>query len=135
MKLKAPVLHGLFQLSSTYCHQESSSKFKHRKIQALKTVYYNQLNPKRVTLELLHQRLGHTNLRNILQMLQGQAITGSFLNKTLKKDCDACIPCIQGKSKSMSYLTNPERSETPLQRLCTDICYVSEQGSRVGLEE
>jgi hypothetical protein len=78
-------------------------------------------------IELLHKRVGHANITNVLEGLQagtvsGYAVTAKRINKKWTLQNGVCTQCILGKSKLPSFpRASKEKGKEPGDYLVTDI--------------
>jgi transposase InsO family protein len=73
---------------------------------------------------LWHQRLGHTNMRHLEQLVRLNKIKGINVPKTqLRKFCDhRCEICIMAKHARSPFHSKPQRATRPLVALHCDLC-------------
>lgn len=74
----------------------------------------------RVSLKLLHRRLGHANIRDISNAVRSGLVKGIQLqNFDEKPDCDVCL---QGKMTRTPFPKKSERQTKILDLVHTDVC-------------
>lgn len=78
------------------------------------------------TMGLLHNRLGHVNMKTIRELASSGVDFGLNVNVKSLAAYD-CLPCITAKLKRMTYKRNPERRQNPLEKLSVDICSINQQ--------
>ncbi|OWY90862.1 polyprotein [Phytophthora megakarya] len=72
---------------------------------------------------LLHNCLGHVNMKQIKEMVAANIDFGLKLNMKSLKDY-GCVPCLSAKFKRTTYKRNPNRKKVPLEKLSVDLCGV-----------
>ncbi|KAJ8542649.1 hypothetical protein ON010_g12162 [Phytophthora cinnamomi] len=72
---------------------------------------------------LLHNRLGHVGMDTIKTMA-GQAYNFGIQFQQQQFAHYECIPCVESKTKRMSYSRGPTRSAKRLEKLSVDLCSV-----------
>jgi transposase InsO family protein len=73
---------------------------------------------------LWHQRLGHTNMRHLEQLVAHNKIKGINVPRSqIRKFCDhRCEICIMAKHARSPFHSKPQRATRPLQALHCDLC-------------
>ncbi|OWZ09592.1 Integrase, catalytic core protein [Phytophthora megakarya] len=72
---------------------------------------------------LLHNRLGHANMDTI-QAMAAQKYKFGINTQQQSFAPYECVPCIESKTKRMSYSRGPARVSKKLIKLCVDLCSV-----------
>lgn len=72
---------------------------------------------------LLHNRLGHASMDSIKAMAAQKYNFGIKFQQQSFAPYE-CVPCIESKTKRMSYSRGPTRISKKLQKLCVDLCSV-----------
>lgn len=77
-------------------------------------------SPSLVELDVLHRRLGHANIPDIVNAVKKQTIIGVQLKKPVNKlDCDICL---KGKMSRSPFPQKSKRETTLLDLIHTDVC-------------
>ncbi|POM61971.1 putative Polyprotein [Phytophthora palmivora] len=72
---------------------------------------------------LLHNRLSHVGMDTIKSMA-GQKYNFGIQMQQPSFAAYECVPCLEAKTKRMSYSRGPQRCISPLGKLCVDLCSV-----------
>ncbi|KAG3009222.1 hypothetical protein PC116_g10279 [Phytophthora cactorum] len=75
---------------------------------------------------LLHNRLGHINVKLIKELVNGQVDFGINLNMKSPKDYE-CVPRLSAKFKRTTHKRGPDRREHPLEKLSVDLCSINQE--------
>ncbi|KAE9002640.1 hypothetical protein PR001_g6827 [Phytophthora rubi] len=75
---------------------------------------------------LLHNRLGHANMKLIRELASEKVDFGININMQSLKDYD-CFPCLSAKAKRPTYKPGSTRRNHPLEKLSMGLCCINRE--------